>query len=137
MISGKGIIWADGEDHKRHRKILLPGFGSSESRAFLSIFKGCAESMCTKWMDIIRSSSDKKAVLNIPAWLSRSTLDAIGQAAFDVQFGTIQNDEHPLARKYNNMLLVLSRFVSSNRHETLSFPGVTFSDVLLHNRFSC
>jgi len=28
-------------------------------------------------------------------------------AAFDVQFGTIQNDEHPLARKYNNILSVL------------------------------
>ena len=37
--------------------------------------------MCTKWMDIIESSSDQKVVLNIPAWLSRATLDAIGQGA--------------------------------------------------------
>ena len=80
--------------------------------------------MCVKWLEIIGSSSDQKAVFDIPAWLSRGTLDAIGQgtslfppdnnrpfnspaAAFDHQFGTIQNDEHPLARKYNNMVSVL------------------------------
>ncbi|KAH0828958.1 cytochrome P450 [Lanmaoa asiatica] len=105
MVNGKGISWADGEDHRRQRKILLPGFGGPESKAFLSIFKGCAESMSTKWMEIIESSSDQKAVLNIPSWLSRGTLDAIGQAAFDVQFGTVRDDEHPLARKYNNMMI--------------------------------
>ena len=81
--------------------------------------------MCAKWMEIIWNSTDQKAVLNIPTWLSHGTLDAIGQgkslfqsdenvplpfppAAFDVQFGTIQNDEHPLAKKYNNMMSVLS-----------------------------
>jgi len=104
MVTGKGVVWADGEDHKRQRKVLLPGFGGPESKAFLSVFKGCAESMSAKWMDIIGSSRDQKVVFNIPAWLSRATLDAIGQAAFDVEFGTIQNDEHPLAKKYGNMM---------------------------------
>lgn len=77
--------------------------------------------MCTKWMDIIGNSTDQHAVFNIPAWLSRATLDAIGQgmslfppdkngsfsfppAAFDVQFGAIENHEHPLAKKYSNVL---------------------------------
>ncbi|KAI9568845.1 cytochrome P450 [Boletus coccyginus] len=83
MMNGKGVIWADGDDHKRQRKVLLPGFGDPESKAFLRVFKECAESMCMKWME--------KAVFNVPAWLSRGALDAIGQAAFDVQ-------------KYNNTL---------------------------------
>ncbi|KAG8220520.1 cytochrome P450 [Butyriboletus roseoflavus] len=104
MVNGQGLIWADGEDHKRQRKIILPGFGVPESKAFLSTFKGCAEAMCTKWMEVIGSSDDQKVVFNIPEWISRGTLDAIGQAAFDVQFGTVHNDEHPLYKKYNNML---------------------------------
>lgn len=29
-------------DHKRHRKVLLPGFGGPESRAFWPIFYGYA-----------------------------------------------------------------------------------------------
>ncbi|KAF8141145.1 cytochrome P450 [Boletus edulis] len=104
MINGRGVVWADGDDHKRQRKVLLPGFGGPESKAFLSVFKGCAESMCTKWAEIIESSADQRAVFNVTAWLSRGTLDAIGQAAFDVQFGTFRNDEHPLVRKYANLL---------------------------------
>ncbi|KAG9312334.1 cytochrome P450 [Chiua virens] len=104
MVNGKGIVWADGEDHKRQRKILLPGFGGPESRAFLNIFKGCAEAISAKWMEIIGDSGEQEVVLNIPTWLSRGALDAIGQAAFDIQFDTIQNDQHPLARIYNNML---------------------------------
>ena len=34
-----------GDDHKRQRKVLLPGFGGPESKAFLSVFKECAESV--------------------------------------------------------------------------------------------
>ena len=92
--------------------------------------------MCAKWLEIIESSSDQKAVFNIPAWLSRGTLDAIGQgssllpldkngpsnfplAAFDVQFGTIQNDGHLLARKYDNIMSVLLADLLFGLHVTL------------------
>ncbi|KIJ66116.1 hypothetical protein HYDPIDRAFT_110276 [Hydnomerulius pinastri MD-312] len=104
MINGKGIIWAEGDVHKRQRRVMLPGFGGPESKAFLTLFKGCAESMSAKWMDIISNSDGEKAVLNIPAWLSRATLDAIGEAAFDVRFGSVQDEENALARSYNNMM---------------------------------
>ncbi|OJA15903.1 hypothetical protein AZE42_11499 [Rhizopogon vesiculosus] len=113
-----------GEDHKRQRKVLSPGFGAPESKAFLPLFQGCAESVGTevtpyslnshqqrdpsqlsnKWMDVIMNSKEQSAVLNIPAWLSRATLDAIGEAAFDVRFGSIDNEESALARAYSNMM---------------------------------
>lgn len=34
-----------GDDHKRQRKVLLPGFGGPESKAFLGVFKECAETV--------------------------------------------------------------------------------------------
>ncbi|OAX35978.1 cytochrome P450 [Rhizopogon vinicolor AM-OR11-026] len=104
VLNGKGVTWAAGEDHKRQRKVLSPGFGAPESKAFLPLFQGCAESLSNKWMDIITNSKEQSAVLNIPAWLSRATLDAIGQAAFDVRFGSIDNKESALARAYSNMM---------------------------------
>ncbi|KAG1824688.1 cytochrome P450 [Suillus subaureus] len=104
MINGKGITWADGDDHKRHRKIMLPGFGGPESKAFLLLFKNCAESMSNKWMDIISNSKDGSVVFNIPTWLSRATLDAIGEAAFDVRFSSIDNNENALARSYRSIM---------------------------------
>ncbi|OJA08713.1 hypothetical protein AZE42_07090 [Rhizopogon vesiculosus] len=104
MLNGTGIVWADGEDHKRHRKVLLPGFGGPESKALLPLFKGCAESLSNKWIDIITNSKEQSAMLNIPAWLSRATLDAIGEAAFDFHFGSIDNNENTLARAYSSMM---------------------------------
>lgn len=72
-ISGKGIIWADGsknplplnfhdpltavrlgEDHKRHRKILLPGFGVPESKAFAPIFSSYASKVRQDFLLISR-----------------------------------------------------------------------------------
>ncbi|KAG2347348.1 cytochrome P450 [Suillus weaverae] len=104
MINGKGIIWAEGDDHKRHQRIMLPGFGAPASKAFLLLFKNCAESMSNKWVEIISNSKEGSAVFNIPAWLSRATLDAIGEAAFDVHFNSIDNNESALAHSYRNIM---------------------------------
>ncbi|KAG1856005.1 cytochrome P450 [Suillus subalutaceus] len=104
MVNGKGIAWAEGDDHKRHRRIMLPGFGGPESKAFLLLFKNCAESMSNKWMEIISKSKEGSVVFDIPAWLSRATFDAIGEAAFDVRFSSIDNDESALARSYRSVM---------------------------------
>ncbi|KAI9573309.1 cytochrome P450 [Boletus coccyginus] len=104
VMNGEGVVWADGEDHKRQRSILLPGFGPKEAKAFLPIFIDCAESISMKWLETIASSNCHNVVINVLSWLSRGALDAIGHAAFDIQFGTIQDDSHPLAKKYRNYL---------------------------------
>lgn len=104
MLNGRGIIWAEGDDHKRHRRVMLPGFGGPESKTFLLLFKNCAESMSNKWMETISNSKEGSVVFNIPAWLSRATLDAIGEAAFDVRFSSIDNNESALVRSYRNIM---------------------------------
>ena len=80
----------------------------------------------TKWKDIITSSADPSAVLDIPSWASRATLDAIGEgkfnfcalrkifstwylpAAFDCEFGVMDNADNDLGKAYSNLLCVLS-----------------------------
>ena len=131
-----------GDDHKRQRKVLLPGFGTLESKAFLSIFKGCAASVspCTPtparpfqsylrcrcarngWRssrEVVTRKLSLISQLGSPAehWMQLAKVRLcfhpiripfnFPSAAFDVQFGTTQNDEHPLASKYNNMMSVL------------------------------
>lgn len=58
---------------------MLPGFGLKESKAFLPIFKDCAEAVSMKWVETIGSSDNRAVVINVVDWLSRGTLDAIGQ----------------------------------------------------------
>jgi cytochrome P450 len=122
LINGKGVIWAEGDDHKRQRKVILPGFGASESKAFLMLFKNCAESMSDKWMEIISNSKEGSVVFDIPTWLSRATLDAIGEAAFDVRFNSVDNNEDALARSYRNIMT--DTFGSPSDGE-IFFHGIT------------
>ena len=44
--------------------------------------------MCMEWMEIIGNSTDQKAVINVPSWLSRATLDAIGQGTTVTTYDT-------------------------------------------------
>ncbi|KAF9234005.1 cytochrome P450 [Melanogaster broomeanus] len=102
--TGKGLLWADGETHKRQKKVLLPGFGGLALKTHLTIFKRCAESMTAKWTETIRGSSGEKAIIDVSAWLSLAILDAIGEAAFDARFGALEDDRHILARGYRNIM---------------------------------
>ncbi|KAJ7286895.1 cytochrome P450 [Mycena rebaudengoi] len=105
LISGRGVLWADGEDHKRHRKVMLPGFGTPEAKALLPLFFSYAAQIGTKWKDIIGATADQSAVLDVTAWASRATLDAIGSAAFDYQFGAMDNADNLVGSAYSNVFM--------------------------------
>jgi hypothetical protein len=93
--------------------------------------------MTARWAEIVASSSDKKVDLNVLAWLSRSTLDAIGEgmsrfsrmldsnysslrlrAAFDIRFNAIEDDSHILVRSYSNLVFVSSPSIRNDRNPT-------------------
>ncbi|KAH7883347.1 cytochrome P450 [Phlebopus sp. FC_14] len=112
LVNGEGLLWADGDVHKRQRKVMLPGFGTPESKAFLTLFKHAAESLSTEWMDMLSKGNDGKVIVNVPAWLSRATLDAIGEAAFDFRFGAVRNEHNDLVHVYNNMMKDIFGFPS-------------------------
>ncbi|KAF8645774.1 hypothetical protein AX16_007583 [Volvariella volvacea WC 439] len=120
IISGRGIFWADGNDHKRHRRVMLPGFGGPESKSFLPIFSSCAEKLASSWRDLISLSDDGVAVVNVTHWASRATMDAIGEAAFDCHFGALDDADTPLNRAYTNLL-------------TDSFGQLSKADILIQN----
>ncbi|KAJ3928858.1 MAG: cytochrome P450 [Lentinula lateritia] len=103
LTSGKGLGWADGETHMRHRKLMTPGFRATETQKFLPIFIACAEAMSSEWKKIISKSGDQSCVFDLTDHLSHATLDAIGLAAFDYDFGSISNHENELAKAYEGL----------------------------------
>ncbi|KAK0462491.1 cytochrome P450 [Desarmillaria tabescens] len=104
LLNGTGILFAEGEDHKRHRKVLLPGFGGPEAKFYVPVFFTCAGKMASKWKEMISTTDEQSAVIDVPSWTSRATLDAIGEAAFDYQFGALDHSSKPLTVAYTNML---------------------------------
>ncbi|KAF8587081.1 cytochrome P450 [Ramaria rubella] len=104
LTTGKGIVWAEGLQHSRHRKIMNPAFSYSSLRVFLPLFRHTAQRTVLKLKDVVSRNGGKSAVVDIPQWLARTTLDAIGAAAFDYQFEAIdQGTDNKLSNAYNNL----------------------------------
>ncbi|PBK76286.1 cytochrome P450 [Armillaria solidipes] len=104
LLNGTGILFAEGDDHKRHRKVLLPGFGGPEAKFYVPVFFTHAGKMVSKWKELISATEEQSVVIDIPSWTSRGTLDAIGEAAFDYQFGALDDSAKPLTNAYTNLL---------------------------------
>ncbi|KAF8509096.1 cytochrome P450 [Gautieria morchelliformis] len=103
---GKGIVWAEGAQHSRHRKIMNPAFSYSALRGFLPLFHHTAQRTITKLKQYVHENGGSSAVVDIPSWLARTTLDAIGIAAFDYQFGAIdEGSDNKLSNAYNNLFV--------------------------------
>ncbi|PBL01943.1 cytochrome P450 [Armillaria gallica] len=109
LLNGTGILFVEGNDHKRHRKVLLPGFGGPEAKYY----------MVSKWKELVSATEEQSLVIDIPSWTSRATLDAIGEAAFDYQFGALDDSAKPLTIAYTN--LMFDTFAAATDNSTLSF----------------
>ncbi|TFK74528.1 cytochrome P450 [Pluteus cervinus] len=104
ILMGRGLLWADGDIHRRQRKVMLPGFGAPESKAFVPIFRKVGSELTAQWNDILASSKDQSAVLNVASWLSRTTMDSIGEAAFDYHFGALSNKDNEFMKAYLGLM---------------------------------
>ncbi|TFK56441.1 cytochrome P450 [Heliocybe sulcata] len=109
MYIGRGIAWAEGQDHIRQRKVMAPAFGNIESRGMMPLFlREIANRMCEHWKDAIDAADNgRSAKIDVANWLSRATLDAIGEAiaAFGIKFGSMENKEDKLANAYHSLLM--------------------------------
>ncbi|KJA27724.1 hypothetical protein HYPSUDRAFT_62766 [Hypholoma sublateritium FD-334 SS-4] len=104
ILMGRGLLWADADIHKRQRKVMLPGFGAPESKAFVPIFRRVGSELTAQWNDILASAPDQSAVLNVASWLSRATMDSIGEAAFDYQFGALTSTDNEFMKAYFGLM---------------------------------
>lgn len=110
-ILGKGVLFAEGDVHKRQRAIISPAFSPAAIRDLTPTFFELAYKLRSKWHTIIEEGTiderafkdaataqayyaDKKAapgqaVIEVCGWMSKVTLDIIGQStslfSFDVR----------------------------------------------------
>ncbi|KIJ43526.1 hypothetical protein M422DRAFT_253102 [Sphaerobolus stellatus SS14] len=103
LVTGKSLVWAEGDQHARQRKIMEPAFSHASVAAFLPVFQEKCHIAIDKWRDIISQNGGNPVVLNVHSWLARLTLDAMG-AAMDYELGSLEgNSENQLAKEYENL----------------------------------
>ncbi|KAG7451404.1 cytochrome P450 [Guyanagaster necrorhizus] len=103
-IFGPGLVGVDGDIHRRQRRVMMPGFGTPEIKAFVPIFFTHAGKMAAKWRDIISGNGGLSCTVDVPSWTSRATLDIIGQAAFDYDFGALDDTDNILTKIVSNIV---------------------------------
>ncbi|TBU30182.1 cytochrome P450 [Dichomitus squalens] len=97
LMSGPGIVSVLGKDHQRHRKIMNPAFSAAHLRTFLPLFQRVAGKLSEKWKADLMATGELNTMLN--TWLSRATLDVIGEAAFDFDYNALDGGERSAISK--------------------------------------
>ncbi|KAK1236104.1 hypothetical protein PQX77_000648 [Marasmius sp. AFHP31] len=95
MLSGKGVTWAIGEDHKRHRRVLGPAFSTNHLRQFLPIFRGHAVRLAGKWTSELQGQDRN---VDIIPWFHKVSLDIIGESVLNYQFHALDGKPNELTQ---------------------------------------
>ncbi|KAI0714601.1 cytochrome P450 [Earliella scabrosa] len=102
-ITGPGILFAQDADHARIRKIMNPAFTASQLKSFLPLFRASAQKLGQKWKDLLQAEHETSKRINVLSWLTRCTLDVIGEVGFDMQCGALDDSLNPVMEAYKNM----------------------------------
>ncbi|CEJ80986.1 hypothetical protein VHEMI01141 [[Torrubiella] hemipterigena] len=112
-ILGRGLILSHGEEHRTHRRILMPAFSFGHVKDLYPTFWAKAAESAE---DMIKACGKKgESVLTLDSIASRTTLDLIFLAGMGVDFGAIQNPNSKLLSTYNSLI------IPHEHDKTLSF----------------
>ncbi|KAF1831638.1 cytochrome P450 [Decorospora gaudefroyi] len=102
-LLGVGILLAEGDEHKRQRKLLMPAFNFRHVKDLYPIFWSKSQEMTSQISATIKSSPDASSVIEVRDWASRATLDIIGVAGMGKDFDSITNPENELFETYRKI----------------------------------
>jgi cytochrome P450 len=130
-LLGVGILLAEGDEHKRQRKLLMPAFSYRHIKdlypTFWSKSREVTEAMTAAVKKDPTSEKDNSSVLEIGSWASRVTLDIIGVAGMGHDFNAIQNPESELNTCYRAI------FTPNRSAQLLGLLGLFLPSFVLTN----
>ncbi|KAI0414155.1 cytochrome P450 3A5 [Xylaria grammica] len=88
-ITGKGLLFAEGEEHKRQRKLLAGPFSVPSLRKILPVFQKEAKALSKDFETALGSKSCTS--IEVISTLSKSTLGIIGLAVLGVDLDTLSS----------------------------------------------
>ncbi|KAG2339039.1 cytochrome P450 [Suillus weaverae] len=112
---GRGVLWADGESHKRQRKALNPAFSAAAIRSLMSVIHDIAHKAMSALDGEIESNQRTHcAVIDARQWY---LLDSVGIAALSHDFGAVHGSD-------SDVMHILNAFSSSS---SVSYNLVTLA----------
>ncbi|KXN90645.1 Cytochrome P450 4F1 [Leucoagaricus sp. SymC.cos] len=109
-LIGCGMLSAEGNIHKRQRRVATPAFSIQNLRELVPLVFDKGNQLKDKWVGIIsngpQTCGGSSARLDVCHWISRATFDVIGIAGFDYHFNAIQDESNELFLAYKEMFEV-------------------------------
>ncbi|KAF7324444.1 Cytochrome P450 [Mycena venus] len=102
-LFGRGILWAEGESHKRQRKALTPAFSNAAIRRLTEVFYDSAHKLKAHWEAIIDNAPPEGAIIDVEHWMNRVALDSIGIAGFSHDFQTLDGRYSAVAAAFDSL----------------------------------
>lgn len=120
QILGIGVLLAEGDEHKRQRKHLMPAFAFRHIKELYPTFWAKSREMVdcltkasqeTKAATVDEDSPDRRiepskhapGTINVGDWTSRATLDIIGLTGMGEDFDSLRNPDNELNQCYRNV----------------------------------
>ncbi|KIJ12890.1 hypothetical protein PAXINDRAFT_14252 [Paxillus involutus ATCC 200175] len=86
---GRGLLWSQGESHRRQRKSLTPAFSNAAIRKLAPIFYDSVYKAKGAWDALIEAGGNDSAIIEVQSWMNHISLDSIGIAGFSHDFGSL------------------------------------------------
>ncbi|KAI5985861.1 cytochrome P450 [Pisolithus albus] len=93
---GKGLLWAEGESHRRQRRSMAPSFNSAAVRNSSSAIYKTVNKLKVAWKASIDADGSGSVVLDVQRWMNYVSLDAFGIAGFSYDFGSLDGTPNPM-----------------------------------------
>ncbi|KAJ7772424.1 cytochrome P450 [Mycena metata] len=113
-IFGRGVLWAEGDTHKRQRKALTPAFSNAAIRRLTAVFYDSAYKMKSHWDAILDSVPSRDgAVIEVQEWMNRIALDSIGIAGFSHDFHYIDGQKSAVTAAFEALQVIETSLFST------------------------
>jgi cytochrome P450 len=106
-LIGCGMLAAEGQVHRRQRRVATAAFSVQNMRALVPIVFMKGSELRDTWFGILRQSDTRDCKIDVCHWISRATFDVIGLAGFDYNFDAIKGESNELFGAYKEMFEVV------------------------------
>ncbi|KAF8520311.1 cytochrome P450 [Gautieria morchelliformis] len=104
LFMGQGLVWAEGAQHSRHRKIMDSAFSSAAIKEHLPLFRQTVQQTVSAWKDLVTEGGNPSAEFDVLPWMYRTAMDILGATAFDYPFGALgDSTKNELYQAYDNL----------------------------------
>ncbi|GAA6004159.1 cytochrome P450 [Rhodotorula paludigena] len=123
MVLGRGVLFVEFDDHRRHRRVMNPAFAPKHMRALTPVFFRYTHRLRKVLTQLVESSAgdssawrneqqrlayeEKKPkgeiVQDVMKWMNRVTMDIIGEAGFGYHFNSLSLEHNAFGRVFTSV----------------------------------